>query len=271
MKRRSLARGSLYARMEATNTKTRNNPMSNETKESFWQGMFSDKGIVLLLGIGLVLVICNIVVFTSNTRINAWMFNLNMYYWSIYMAILLWTTAIWSFLESTEIYEDHLPKIRVIASISLMIAVVFAWQGSSGTTSTSSIWYSLWSGIVTAATVCCAVRSLFLLYNYWNEDLDVADLEEAQWFWCVSGFLAAIVFLVGISHIVPVKVQHPDETLMTITLYQSCSDGIRDFIRNGQGSTGIRMLVVLLIATSIAFVYVAGKWALMFALKIRGQ
>jgi len=166
--------------------------MSKNTNESLRQNLSSDKETIQVLGAGLfLLLVGTLVTLFLDTTPNTWLFYLDIRYWSVYTSAFLWVATIWVIAESTDLAEDYLPPIRVVAAIGLLLVIIFALRSSFGNTSPTSVWSLLWSNFLIVAVVCCAIRSLFLLYNYWYEGKESIDFEEAQWFWGWSGLRAA--------------------------------------------------------------------------------
>lgn len=239
---------------------------------SLWQDFFGDKGGIPLLGIGLFLTLINVVVlFGLDVRPSTWLFYLDMRFWTIHVSIFLWAIAIWLVAESTENVENYLPIIRVATVICILLVFVFGLQ----TIRPSSQGNQLWFHTIVVATVFCAVRSLLLLYGYWYGEEDALDQEESRWFWGLSGFLFAVLIITGLMCIIYVKVPvHPGMDSLdsdSISLFVSCKNGLQTLIRSGSGSLAIRAFGFLIFVISIAFVYVAGKWALIFLLRMKGE
>jgi len=238
---------------------------------SLWQDLFGDKGGMPLLGIGIFLILINAVAFFAiDIRPSAWLFYLDMRFWPIHVSIFLWATAIWLVAESTESVEEYLPIIRVSMVICILLVVVFWLQ----TVRPSSQGHLLWFHLIAVAAVFCAVRSLLLLYDYRYGEESI-NMEEAQWFWGLSGFLFVVLIIIGLMCIIHIKVPaHPGMDSFgsdSISLFASCRNGLQTLIRSGSGSLAIRTFGFLIFATSIAFIYVVSKWALIFLLKMRGE
>jgi len=191
-----------------------------------------------------------------------------MRYWSGYFSVALWVIALWLISESTDIVEDYLPVVRMVTVICMLLAIVFGLQSSFGA---ASLGNSLWFYAVAIVATFCIVRSLFLLYNYRYGDEKSIDMEEAQWFWGVSGFLFVCLTLLGLLGMIQVKEPpHPGMgDPASVSLFTSCLDGLQVLIRNGQGSFALKLFLLLVIIASTAFVYVAGKWFLIFLSKMR--
>ena len=239
-----------------------------DTEGTLWQKLLDGKGGVLLLGAGLFFILCNVVVFFGlDTRPNAWLCYLDMHYWSGYLSIALWITAVWLVAESTDIVEDYLPLIRVSMVICILLVLFFALRNFLNVTYED---HSLWLDAVIVVAVCCAVRSAWLLYDYRYGEESI-DLEEAQWFWGLSGFPLVGLAVFGILSIITVTVPiHAGiDSFVTISLFSHCQQGLRDLMRDGYGPMPIQALGFLIVTASIAFVYVAGKWAFILASRMR--
>jgi hypothetical protein len=244
--------------------------MSNDSHETFFDGFINDKWTKIILGIGLIFLVVNIVVsLLINIKLSTILFALNLQYWSTHSTLFLWIAAIWIASESTEAVEDYLPLVRMVMMVAILTIISFAIWGFIIAASPSDIEYSLWQNIIIVATVCCAARSLFLFYDYRYDGADYIDVEEAQWFWGMSGFLFTALSLAGLAHIITVQKQYSNDPTATESLFASCLEGLRDLIQQGHGSTGIRTLGFLILVTSIAFIYVAGKWTLIFLSRFR--
>jgi len=255
---------------------TNESPSTNNTNVHgfFWQDLFGDKSGMLLLGGGLLLILLNVVVFLGvDARPSTWLFCLNMRFWSIHAAIIFWATAIWLTAELTDIAEDYLPFIRASAAICVLTTIIFGLQSFLGTPSPGTQGHSIWVSVIIVAAVCCAVRSLWLLYVYQHEGEESIDMEEAQWFWGMSGFLFAVLIIIGLMNIIYIKApSYPGiDTVRYMTLFQSCQDELQVLIRNGAGTVAIRVLAFLIFTGSIAFVYIVGKWALIFLSRMKEQ
>jgi len=247
---------------------------NTDTHESLWGDLLGTKTGVFLLGGGLFLILINVMVFSGvNTSPKAWLFYLDIRYWSISppLSVVLWTMVLWLASEATDFVEDYRPTIRMIAAISVLLAIVFALHNSlSAPNSTKS---SLWLGAVLIIAVCCAVRSLFLFYDYRYEGGESIDLEETQWFWGLSGFLLGGLIILGLMRIIHIKeptLPGMDEAA-SISLFQSFRDGLPALIQHGQGSFLLILSCLIVFIVSAAFVYVAGKWLLIFLSNIRGE
>jgi len=250
--------------------------MANNTNlpenETLWTGLFSGKW---LLGIGLVLVLINVAVFFGiDTRPSAWLFYLNMRFWSIHMSLVLWTVAIWLALEATDIVEDYLPTIRIATVICILLVVIAALWNFLGlpVLNISFQGRSLWLDAILGIAACCVIRSIWLLYTY-QYRADSIDLEEAKWFWILSGFILVALAIFGIMHIIPIKIPiHAGmDRFASVSLFTYCRNGLHELLRSGQGSFAIYAFSLLLFTTPIGFVYVIGKWIFAFMSKIRGS
>jgi len=87
----------------------------------------------------------------------------------------------------------------------------------------------------------------------------------------MSGFLFAALIILGIMYIIPVKTQFhvQSDVYVTESLFASCRNGFRELLRTGHGSFALRAFGFLIFMASCVFVYVAGKWALIFLSKIK--
>ena len=247
---------------------------NGEVRQTLWGGLFNDKGGILLLGAGLILILWNIAVFLGiDTRPNDLLYYLNMRYWSIYFSIALWTAVIWLILEMTESVEDYLPFIRVSMAICIVLTVCFALRSYLGTVYPTLKDSPLWFDIVIGIAVCCIVRSAFLLYIYRYDGSDAIDLEEAQWFWGMSGFIFTGMIIFVIMYMIPVKmpVHAAVDNISVEPLLMSCYHGLQNLIQTGQGSLVLRLFALSTFIVSIAFVFVAGKWMLIFLSRMRGE
>jgi len=216
------------------------------------------------------LLICMMVVIGINTRPNAWLFYLDMRYWSIYVSIALWITAVWVLLESTDIVEDFLPFIRILMTTCILLVIVLTLRDSLMVSGSAHRDYAFWFYISIIITACCLTRSLFLFYAYRYGEDDI-DLEEAQWFWGITGCILVGLAVWGLMCIIPVNIQVYG-TVYTESLFKSYSNGLQELLRTGTGgSLALRMFTLLLLVLSIAFAYVAGRWLLIIYLKIRGE
>jgi len=243
---------------------------------SLWQDLTGSRSGILLLGGGLFLILCNVIVFADiDFRPRVWLFYLDMRYWSVSipLSIFLWAMVLWLASETTDFLEDYLPAIRMITAISVLLAIVFAFLSSFSAQGTGSTNTSLWFGAVLMIAVCCIVRSLFLLYSYRYEGDESIDLEEAQCFWGLSGFLLVGLILLGLMSIIHIKeAALPGmDSVASISLLQSCWDGLHTLIQHGQGSFALKLFILTVFIVFVAFVYVAGKWALVFLSKMRGE
>jgi len=245
---------------------------NTDTHESLWADLLGTKTGLLLLGGGLILFLINAVVFFGvNANPTAWLFYLDIRYWTIspHLSIVLWAMVIWLASESTDTVEDYLPAIRMIAAISVLLAIVFALQNVfSAPDATPSLLFSA----VLVIAACFAVRSLFLFYDYRYEGGENIDLEEAQWFWGLSGFLLAGLVMLGLMSMIHIKeptLPGMDEAA-SISLFQSFRDGLPTLIQHGRGSFVFILFSLIVFIVSAAFVYVAGKWLLIFLSRMRG-
>ena len=248
--------------------------MSNNTNESFWQDMLNDKKILLLLGVGLLVLLWNVLmVLGIDTRPNAWLFPLNISYWSDYFSALLWITALWTLSESLDITEDYRPWVRRLAVTGALLVMVWVWRDSLISYVNFAIGgYSPWFYAVTIMAACCLIRSLLLLYQYRYGE-DEIDLEEAKWFWGVSGFIFVGLAVMGLMNIIPVKIliHAGSDDFAASTLLKVYSDGLQELIWLGTGSFVLRMFAFLLLVSSVAFIYLIGRWFLAVYLRIRGE
>jgi len=245
---------------------------NKKSSSSEGKGFFSTRTDALLLIGGAFFLLVNVIVFFGiDTRPNAWLFYLNMRYWSVSFCVILWIIALWLVSESLDIAEDYLPQIRMLAGSGILLIIVFELLRSIGGTSSSSATHSLWLDAVLFVALCNVFRSLFLLYDYFYGEND-RIWEEAPWCWGVSGFIFVGLAVWGLMHVIPVQVQiQPGGTVFTESLLVAFQNGVKDLIQTGSGSLGLRMLVLLLFVSAIAFVYVTGRWLLMVYLKLRGQ
>ena len=242
---------------------------SSNAPESLGRSLLNDKVVKILLGIGLLLVLCNIAIaFGLGATPNAWLFHINMHYWSVYTSVVLWAIAIWVITASIESLEDYMPTISIFVVACILLAVIFALRSSAHTDFT---WYTLFFNLFIVATVCCVVRSLFLFYDYWYNDGTSIDTEETQWFLGMSGILVAVFSIVGMMSIIVLQVPtyEGSGSFASMSLYHIYRDGMFVFLRTGQGPTGIQVVAFLMFVVSIAFVYVAGMWTLVMLHKFR--
>ena len=243
--------------------------MSNNTNRStedgsLWQDLFGNGGESWLLGIGAFLILINAVVFFGiETKPNAWRFYLDIRNWHAYLSIPLWVAAIWLISETTDIVEDYRLFIRIPSAICLLITIIFALWNSASFTSSAT-----WFGMVVIA-VCCAVRSFLLFRRYRHEGEGAIDMEEAKWFWGLSGLLCTGLILLGLMSLIPVemKIHAGTDSVAAVSLLKVCHDGLQDWIRHGRGSFAMLVFSVLFFAAAIVFVYVVGKWMLIFMAK----
>jgi len=238
--------------------------------ETWWEGLFKTRaGVLWLAGVLFLLLINIMVLFGMDTRPNVWLFPFNMSYWSGYFSVILWITAIWVISESIVVTENYRPLIRILAATSALLVMVFVLQYSFNTATPSTGGQMFWFNVVAIAAACCLVRSLFLLYEYRYGE-DEIDLEEAQWFWGISGFIFVGIVVLGLLYIIPVTVQVRDN-FHTVSLLKVCGEGLQELIRRGTGTLVLRGFAFLLLVSSIAFAYVIGRWLLIIYLKIRGE
>ena len=253
-------------------TKNKSSSVANaDAHETWWEKLFSTRTDALLLWSGLFFLLCNFAVFFGvDTRPNAWLCYLNISYWtvSVPVSILLWTITIWIILELTDIVENFLRFFRMSMVIGILLTLVFLLQSYI---TPSTMGYPWWSNVLIVATVWSAVRSLFLLYDYRYEGDGAIDMEEAQWFWGTSGLLFAVLIIFGVMSIIPVSVQlyAGEERLGSASLFQFCWHGLQDVLRTGKGTLGIKLFGILLFTITIALLYVAGQWALIFLSRLR--
>ena len=239
---------------------------------SLWKDLFDNKSGILLLGGGLFLILCNIIVFFGiDTRPNAWLFHVDMRYWSVYFSLFLWITALWLASESTDLVEDFLPFIRISAATCGLLVIIFALRSAFSIAGSDAHGHPFWLDVSIIVATLCVVRSLFLFYDYQYEGGESIDMEETQWFWGMSGFLFIGLLTLGIMYIIPVKseIYAGMEGFVTESLLTSCLTGLQEMIQSGTGSMALRTFGLLIFVATIAFVYVAGKWALIFLSKIK--
>ena len=231
--------------------------------DASWAGLFGSK---VFLGIGLLLVLLNVGgIFLADVKLSTLLFYFNMRFWSVYVSVALWTIVIWLAAESTEFFEDYLPFIRIAVGGCVLLTIILALRSSAE--------YSIWFPVAIVITVCCTIRSLLMLRNYWHEGGDAIDMEETQWFWGISGFLATALIIIGLMSIIHIKVPiHPgSDVFYSTSLLTSCRNGLQLLLRNGDGSFAIRTLGFFVFTASIAFIYIVGKWMLICLYKMRGD
>jgi len=244
-----------------------------ENKKSYsteGKGLLNTRADVLLLGGGLLFLLINvIVIFGLDTRPSAWLFYLNMRYWSVSASVVLWVAALWLVAESLDITEDYLPLIRMTAVTAVLIVLIFTLRNSLSLPSPVSAKYPGWFDLVLVVALFNVFRSLFLLSNYFYGERRVD--EEAPWCWGVTGFLFAGLAVWGFMSIVSVKTQmSPGANIITESLLSAFKYGLQDMLQTGNASLGLRMFALLLVVASIAFVYVTGRWLLFVYWKLRG-
>jgi len=248
-------------------------PPSTETADTSApprKGLLGSRIDVLLLGAGLFFLLINVAVFVGiDIRPNAWLFYLDMRYWHASVSIAVWVAALWIVLESTGILEYYLPFFRMLTATCILFAIIMAVQSSLMVVSPALREQPLWLGGIVLFVAYCITRSLFLLYDYRYGEDDM-DLEEAQWFWGMSGIVFAVFVILGLMYIVPAKAQYVTME-KTVSLFENYSDGFKELLRSGESSFVLRMFILPIIGTALAFVYVAGRWLLIIYLKIRGE
>ena len=254
---------------------TNENPSSSKNaKDPLWKNLFGDKWGKLLLGGGLFLLLCNVVaIFGIDIRPNAWLYYLDMRYWSVYFSLFLWVTAVWLASKLTDIAGNHLPLVRLFVITGMLLVIFFALRDAFGVVGSTTQDHPFGVDAAIIVVSFCVVRSLFLFYSYRSEGSEAIDLEETQWFWGLSGFLFTGLVSLGIMSIVPVKKQvHTGmDSFVTESLLKSCSSGLQALVQSGTGSLSLRIFGLLIFIAAIAFIYVAGKWALIFLHKIREE
>lgn len=228
--------------------------------------MVSTRINILLLG-GLFFILVNMVIllFGTNIKPNVWLFYLNAHYWhvSAHLSLALWITVAWLALEATDIVEDYLPTIRIATFVCFLLVIISAlWMFGLPAPNFATIF------IIAS---CCAIRSGWLLCRYRYDGEESIDIEEARWFWGMSGFFFAVLIITGMMCTIHLKVLTDSgiDTGRTISLFSSCRNDIQILIERGSGSFAIRALGFLVLAGSFAFVYVAGRWALIFLTKVK--
>ena len=220
--------------------------------------------MVLLLGAGLLPLLFGVLApLFVDAKPSAWLFYLNMRYWSVYPAIALWIVFLWVISETTDIIEEFLPLIRIFTIVTVPLVIFFSVWNSSGRVNLNPHGHPLWAYLVLAVAICCLIRSLFLLYHYWYEGEESIDFEEAQWFWGWSVFFLVIVSILEVMHFIPDK-EAALAGLSSISLLTSYYDGLQGLIRHGQGAWYLQVLALLVFIVAIAFLYVVGKWMLIF-------
>jgi len=238
---------------------------NTETPDTSREGLFGSRTDVLLLGGGLFFLLVNLVVFFGiNIRLNTLFFYLDIRHWSVFASVVVWTTAIWIVLEASRIVAFCLPLFRILAATCVLLAIIFALNSYS-IASHSPNGYSLW---FQALAACCIVRSLFLLYEYRYGEDDF-DWEEAQWFWGMSGFLFVGLVVAGILCFIPVNTPLGD-TFRTESLLEIYGDRFQELFQYGTGSFSLKLFILLIAGTTLAFVYATGRWILIIYLKVRG-
>jgi len=245
---------------------TTSSAANDNDDESLWQDLLGNKSGILLLGGGLLLVLINVIVFVGiDFRPSAWLFHLDIRYWSFYFSLFLWTAAVWFASEFTDFLEDYRPHIRLATATCALLVMIFALR------SFSVAEYPLWIDAAIIIASFCIVRSLLLFYDYRYEGGENIDVEETQWFWGVSGFLLAGLLLFGIMTIIPVTTQiHVGmDDVVTESLLVSCLNGLQEMLRSGTGSFALRAFGLVVFVAAIAFAYVAGKWALIFLSRVK--
>lgn len=243
-----------------------------DDRESFWQGLFSDKWGMLLPAGGLLFILCNVGIFEGvDLRPSTWLFYLNMRLWSIHTAIILWIAAIWLTTELTDMAGNYLPSIRISAVIGILLVIIFGLQSFLSIQSPSVQGHSIWVSVITVVLVCCAVRSLWLLYDYRYAGAEFVDLEEARWFWAMSGFLFAGIIIFLAMLIIPVRtpIHVQFDVYLTESLFTSCCKGFSRLFQLGHGSFALQAFGLLVFVAAVTFVYVVGKWALTFLSKFK--
>jgi len=242
----------------------------NAHESSLWKGLFSNRTEVLLCGAGLFFLLINIAVFWGiDTRPNAWLFYLDLRYWSVSFSVAVWITVIWLASEWTDIMEDYLPVIRMVMVICILLAIIFAMQSVFTNINPKPTFLS---NVFIIVTTCCTVRSLFLLQAYLYDGAESILWEEAQWFWGMSGFLATGLLILGVMYMTPIKTEiYHGMDGFTLSLLSTFYQRYEALIQNGEGSFALKMFLFLLVPAAVAFVYVAGKWLLIFQLRMRGE
>ena len=247
---------------------------NSDVRQSFWNGLLSDKGVMLLLPIGLLLILFSIVVIIITTfRPNEWLFHLNIYYWSFYPSIFfstfLWITAIWLALESIDIAEDYQKPIKITVACCILLFIMYLLVSYYNLTG-----FTFWFHVVfITVAVCSAARSLLLLYNYKYKEKESIDLEEATWFWGFSGLFCTFLLIWGLMLLVSVRVQYHSavEVVHTMPLYRVCYVGLQELVRQGHGPVWVYMLVLFTVICVAAFIYITGKWLSIVWSKIREE
>jgi len=244
--------------------------MSNFSSEN---GFFGIRPDVLLLGGGLLFLLINaIVIFEVDVRPSAWLFYLDMRYWSVSFSVFLWIIALWLVSESLDITEEYPPMIRVFFGTGILLVIISALRSSLSVPGTFVAELPFWFDVAFVVAVCNVFRSLFLLYDYLYGERHVD--EEAPWCWGVSGLILIGLVAWGLMSMISVQTQvQTGANVITITesLFTTCKNGLREMIQTGSGSLGLRILVLPLVVVAITFVYVTGRWLSIVYLKMRGQ
>jgi hypothetical protein len=194
-----------------------------------------------------------------------------MHYWSPYFSTFLWIAAIGVAADFIDVGENYRLTVRMIVVAGIVFAGLFAWRSSFAMTNPLQGGNPLWIDAFVIIAICCAIRSLFLVYNYRYSEEESVDLEEAIWFWVLSGFLWTVLIVVGIMHTISVKVpiQDTDGGFTTQSLFDSCRNGFWILYQFGLGSVALKAFGLLIFLSAVAFVCVAGKWVLVFLSKMK--
>ena len=244
--------------------------------KAWWRRLLSPHPVTLLLWGGLFFLLSNCAIFFGvDTRPSAWLYYLNMcpVPINVPVSIVLWVIVAWLALESTGLFEDYLPVIRISTVVLTLLMIIFALRSLLGITSPDSKECPLWLDIAITVAVCCVVRSSFLLYDYKYVGKEFIDLEEAKWFWGLSVFIFIIVASLVVMHLIPVRTQVHAGTsyFVSVSLLRNCYYGLQELIRTWQGSLALRAFGISIIIISVAFFYVAGKWGLAYWSKIKDE
>ena|GEM_PF-1720415 len=242
---------------------------NSDSHSSRWNNPFSDKGMILLLAIGLVFVLFNIVAALSTAfKPNALLFYFNMCYWPFYPAIFLWIAAIWIALEFANLAENYLKSVRISAAMCILFLIVVYALMNYFNMASFAFWFNT---ILIMIAIGFVARSFFLLYNYRYAGKESIDVEEATWFWSLSGIFCSFLFILGMMFIIPVRVQYHAsvDIAHTMSLYRVCYVGLQDLIKQGYGPAWTYLLAFLIFVFTLVFFYIAGKWLLIVLSKIR--
>jgi hypothetical protein len=219
----------------------------------------STKAIPWLLCIGILI---NVWVLFATIRLATFLFYLNPRYWSVSTFVILWLIAIWLISEVLDLADNYHQIFRYVIGIACLFTV------STFFVSPNSSLTQVYAFSISAVAIA-VIRSIALFYDYRHGQIEGTGLEEAKWFWSMTGFMAAACVIAGLMQVFTIRIEISPQRAVYMSLWTYFRDELQQTFKSGDGAIVVRLCCFMAFLGFLAFLFTIYKWVVSFTAKIR--